>query len=55
MSEGHSVEQLKSQHAALENALQAEEIKPQPDQLAVAGIKKKKLRIKDQIARLEHA
>ena len=55
MSEGLSIDQLKTQHAELENALEAEEAKLQPDDVTVAEIKKRKLAIKDEIARLEHA
>ena len=55
MSEGLSIDQLKTQHAELERALEAEEAKLQPDEMTVADIKKRKLAIKDEIARLEHA
>ncbi len=49
------IEELKEQHAKLEDALNAESSKPLPDETAVATIKKQKLRIKDEIARLQHA
>lgn len=55
MSESHAIEQLKAQHANLESALEEEERKPQPDQLMLAGLKKQKLLVKDQLSRLEHA
>lgn len=54
MSDVHEIEHLKAEHAALETALQDEETKPHPDHMMLAAIKKKKLHIKDQIARLEH-
>ena len=49
------IEKLKARHAELEQELDTEASKPFPDQTAVANIKKQKLKIKDQIARLEHA
>lgn len=54
MSEGQQIEMLKARHAELETALNTEANKPQPDQMTVADIKKRKLRIKDEIARIEH-
>ena len=54
-SESLQIKELKARHAELEVALDAEVGKPFPDQAAVATIKKQKLRIKDEIARLEHA
>ena len=49
------IEELKARHAELEQELDAEASKPFPDRTAVANIKKQKLKIKDRIARLEHA
>lgn len=54
MSGSHEIEQLKAQHANLETALEDEERKPQPDHLALAGLKKQKLLVKDQLTRLDH-
>lgn len=54
MSADHDIEQLKAQHAALELALDSEERKPLPDELSIGELKKRKLMIKDEIARLEH-
>lgn len=53
MTECHDALKLKARHAKLENALHAEEAKPLPDPLAVAVIKKQKLHLKDELARLE--
>lgn len=49
------IEELKARHAELEQLLDTEGSKPFPDRTVVANIKKQKLKIKDQIARLEHA
>ena len=49
------IEELKARHAELQRLLDAEASKSFPDQTVVANIKKQKLKIKDQIARLEHA
>lgn len=43
---------LKAKHADLEKALEAETQRPRPDSAVLAGIKREKLRIKDEIARL---
>ena len=40
-------------HALLEMALRDERARPRPDDRTVAGIKKKKLVIKDRLARLD--
>ena len=55
MSEGQEIQHLKAQHEKLENALAAEANKLQPDPVTLAEIKKKKLHLKDEMARLEHA
>lgn len=54
-NDSRRIEDLKARHAELESALDAEAAKTVPDQATVATIKKQKLRIKDEIARLEHA
>lgn len=46
------VESLKDKHAALEAALAAETRRPQLNSIEVAEIKRKKLKIKDELARL---
>lgn len=53
-TEGQETARLRARHAQLENALLAEESKLQPDELAIAEIKKKKLRLKDEMARISH-
>ncbi len=46
---------LASRHADLEHAIDEETHRPLPDQLRVTQLKREKLRIKDEIARLQHA
>jgi hypothetical protein len=46
------VESLKDKHAALDAALQAETRRPQLNAAAVSEMKRKKLRIKDELERL---
>ena len=46
------VESLKDKHAALEAALDAESRYPQLNSSAIAEIKRKKLKIKDELLRL---
>ena len=41
---------LRTKHAAIENAIDAEEHRPHPDDLRIVELKREKLRIKDQIA-----
>ena len=53
MSEGVQIELLKAKHAKLETALKAEKRKLEPDPIAVADIKKKKLLLKDELVRLD--
>lgn len=52
MTVSEQVETLKSRHAELEQILEAEIARPQPDQGIIAGIKKQKLKIKDELAQL---
>lgn len=52
MDQSPPIEALISKHAALERALDAERNRPHPDPLVVTDIKKHKLRIKDEIAKL---
>ena len=53
MSKGEQIEILKARHAELENELTTEEHKIQPNPVAVSAIKKQKLLLKDQMARIE--
>ncbi len=52
--DGQETARLRARHAKLENALLAEESKLQPDQAAIATLKKQKLRLKDELARITH-
>ena len=52
MSLQDRVESLKDKHAALDAALQAETRRPQLTAGAVSEMKRKKLRIKDELERL---
>jgi len=49
------VESLKDKHAALEAALAAESRRPQLNSSAVSEMKRKKLKIKDELERLTSA
>jgi hypothetical protein len=44
---------LKVEHQDLDAAVEALEAKPQPDQIQIARLKKKKLMLRDEIVRLE--
>jgi hypothetical protein len=46
------VEALKAKHAALESAIEDEVRRPLPDTTTVMELKRKKLRIKDELERL---
>jgi hypothetical protein len=48
------VESLKTKHAALEAAILSELGRPCPDEAEVALLKRKKLKIKDEIERMRH-
>ena len=52
MSGVEQVEDLKSRHAELEQILSEETGRPNPDQGVIAGLKKEKLKIKDELAQL---
>jgi hypothetical protein len=52
MSFDTHVEQLTQKHAALEATIHEETIRPNPDELRIAQLKKEKLKIKDEIVRL---
>jgi len=44
---------LREEHQDLDDAVRALEFMPMPDQLQIARLKKKKLTLRDQIAKLE--
>lgn len=48
------VRALMARHAELEGAIVSEFSRPHPDDVAVAELKKQKLRIKDEIVKLSH-
>ncbi len=54
MSVESHIESLQSKHALLEKALSEEIARPSPDFYMVKDIKKQKLIIKEEIARLMH-
>jgi hypothetical protein len=54
MSMHEHVDSLRSKHARLEQLIDEELHRPLPDQTTVSRLKKEKLRIKDEIERLEH-
>jgi len=49
------IESLRAQHRSLEQAIDQETHRPLPNMDVVADLKRQKLRIKDQIAQMEHA
>ena len=55
MTEDKHTASLRARHAELEEALEVETHRPLPDQVAIKDIKKQKLRIKDELARMEVA
>ncbi len=54
MSFEEQVESLKAKHHALELEINSENRRPYPDDIAIAELKKKKLRLKDQIEDVHH-
>ena len=52
MSTVDHIEALKTKHANLEKAIDQESHRPHPDDDAICSLKKRKLRIKDEIVRL---
>ena len=52
MSQGEQIDALKSKHQALEAEIEKENSRPLPDDIHIAGLKKQKLKIKDEIASL---
>ena len=53
MTVAEHVEALRDKHAALKKAVEEENQRPHPDEFRIAELKRQKLRIKDEIARLE--
>jgi hypothetical protein len=54
MSLDERIDSLKAKHIALDEAIEKENARPHPDDIEIAGFKKQKLRIKDEIANLTH-
>ena len=52
MSTVDHIEALKAKHASLELAIHQENTRPYPDDDTICSLKKRKLQIKDEIARL---
>ena len=53
MTVAEHVDALRAKHASLKQAVEEENQRPHPDDLHIAELKREKLRIKDEIARLE--
>ncbi len=49
------IESLKAKHAELDTLIAQETARPQPDDAVIGGLKKQKLRIKDELSRLAPA
>lgn len=54
MSQQERVQSLQDKHQALEKAIEHESGRPHPDDIAIAELKKQKLRIKDELAEHIH-
>ena len=54
MSVQEHIEALRSKHLDLKQEIEEENQRPHPDDLRIAELKRLKLRIKDEIAVLEH-
>ena len=52
MSIVERIEMLRAEHASLEDAILKENSRPHPDDDAIYSLKKRKLEIKDEIARI---
>lgn len=50
MSLEERIDELKTRHQALKDAINEENNRPHPDDIEIASLKKQKLRIKDEIA-----
>ena len=53
MDSGVEVQQLRARHNELEKEIETEIARPSPDNAHMASLKKQKLRIKDEIRRIE--
>ncbi len=53
MTVAEHVDALRAKHATLKQAVEDENQRPHPDDLRIAELKREKLRIKDEIARME--
>jgi len=53
MSLDDKIDTLKTQHQALENAIEEQNNRPHPDDIEIASLKKQKLKIKDEIAAID--
>ena len=53
MTVAEHVGALRAKHATLKQAVEQENQRPHPDDIHIAELKREKLRIKDEIARLE--
>ncbi len=54
MSLDERIGSLKAKHKALEDALEEEINRPYANEIEIASLKKQKLRIKDELATLDH-
>lgn len=54
MAVAERMESLKTKHAALDRTLDDAVHRPLPDEIEVVRLKKEKLRLKDEMARLDH-
>ena len=54
MSIQSHLDSLNEQHSHLEHEIEEESHRPQPDSLKLSALKREKLRIKEEMARLEH-
>jgi hypothetical protein len=52
MSVEEHIRALRSKHADLEGQIVQETSRPHPDQIAIVSLKKQKLRIKDELAKI---
>ncbi|HEY5608851.1 MAG TPA: YdcH family protein [Alphaproteobacteria bacterium] len=55
MSVEEHIRALRAKHADLEGQIVQETSRPLPDQIAIVSLKKQKLKIKDELARLSPA
>jgi hypothetical protein len=52
MTEDERIGSLKAKHARLEEELREEQLRPMPDPGVIATLKREKLKLKDEMARL---